>query len=241
MKKKSNNNLIRLNKFISQSGICSRREADKLIQKGLVKINNKIITELGTKVNAKDVIKVNNKEIKPEKNIYILLNKPKDFITTTKDTHGRKIVYDLIKGIKERLFSVGRLDRNTTGLLLFTNDGDLSKKLTHPSHKVKKIYSVTLDKKVIDSDIIKIKNGIKIDGEIVPVDNIEKLNINNELGIEIHIGKNRIVRRIFELLNYKVEKLDRVMFGPLTKKNLPRGKWRTLTKDEIRNLKAFSN
>ena len=241
MKKKSNKNLIRLNKFISQSGICSRREADKLIQKGLVKINNKIITELGTKVNVKDVIKVNNKEIKPEKNIYILLNKPKDFITTTKDTHGRKIVYDLIKGIKERLFTVGRLDRNTTGLLLFTNDGDLSKKLTHPSHKVKKIYSVTLDKKVVDSDIIKIKNGIKIDGEIIPVDNIEKLNINNELGIEIHIGKNRIVRRIFESLNYKVEKLDRVMFGPLTKKNLPRGKWRTLTKDEIRNLKTFSN
>ena len=241
MRKKSNNNFIRLNKFISQSGVCSRREADKLIKKGLVTINNTIISELGTKVNLHDRIKLKGKIIKPQKNIYILLNKPKDFITTNKDTHGRKIVYDLIKGVKERLFSVGRLDRNTTGLLLFTNDGDLSKKLTHPSHKVKKIYSVTLNKELDNSDIIKIEGGLRIDGELIPVNKIKKLNTNNEVGIEIHIGKNRIVRRIFELLNYKVEKLDRVMFGPLTKKNLPRGKWRNLTQTEINNLKAFTN
>ena len=239
MRKKSEPSEVRINKFISQSGICSRREADNLIKKGLVRINGKSCKILGQKIKTYDKVEVNGKEIKPEKKSYILLNKPKDFITTSKDTHGRRTVFELLKGINERVFHVGRLDRKTTGLLLFTNDGDLTKKLTHPSHKVKKVYYVKLDRALEESDLKKIKLGIKIDEELVFVNNINKLDKKGEIGVEIHIGKNRIIRKIFETLNYKVEKLDRVLFGTLTKKNLPRGKWRKLSENEVRSLKSF--
>jgi len=241
MKKKSNSDLIRLNKYISQSGLCSRRYADQLIINGKVKVNSKVCQELGTKVSKDDKVIVNNKLIKREKNIYLLLNKPKDYITTNKDTHNRKIVFDLIKGVNERLFSVGRLDRNTTGLLLLTNDGNIAKKLTHPSHKIKKIYSVELEKNISEREIKQIRKGVTIEGEIIKVDNIKRLEKNNEVGVEIHIGKNRIVRKIFESIEHKISKLDRVLFGPFTKKDLPRGKWRKLSDQEIRNLKIFTN
>lgn len=241
MKKKSNPELIRLNKYISQSGLCSRRAADELIKKGKVQVNNKVCDQVGTKINKNDKVIVNKKLIKPEKNIYVLLNKPKDYISTNKDTHNRRVVFDLIKGINERLFSVGRLDRKTTGLLLLTNDGDIAKKLTHPSYKIKKIYSVTLEKKISNDEISQIKNGLVIEDEYIKVDNIERLEKDYEVGIEIHMGKNRIVRKIFESLNHRVSKLDRVLFGPFTKKDLPRGKWRILNQNEIRNLKLFTN
>ena len=241
MKKKSNPELIRLNKYISQSGLCSRRAADELIKKGKVQVNNKVCDQVGTKINKNDKVIVNKKLIKPEKNIYVLLNKPKDYISTNKDTHNRRVVFDLIKGINERLFSVGRLDRKTTGLLLLTNDGDIAKKLTHPSYKIKKIYSVTLEKKISNDEISQIKNGLFIEDEYIKVDNIERLEKDYEIGIEIHMGKNRIVRKIFESLNHRVSKLDRVLFGPFTKKDLPRGKWRILNQNEIRNLKLFTN
>ena len=241
MKKKSNPELIRLNKYISQSGLCSRRAADELITKGKVQVNNKLCDQVGTKINKNDKVIVNKKLIKPEKNIYVLLNKPKDYISTNKDTHNRRVVFDLIKGINERLFSVGRLDRKTTGLLLLTNDGDIAKKLTHPSYKIKKIYSVTLEKKISNDEISQIKNGLVIEDEYIKVDNVERLEKDYEVGIEIHMGKNRIVRKIFESLNHRVSKLDRVLFGPFTKKDLPRGKWRILNQNEIRNLKLFTN
>ena len=241
MKKKSNPELIRLNKYISQSGLCSRRAADELIKKGKVQVNNKLCDQVGTKINKNDKVIVNKKLIKPEKNIYVLLNKPKDYISTNKDTHNRRVVFDLIKGINERLFSVGRLDRKTTGLLLLTNDGDIAKKLTHPSYKIKKIYSVTLEKKISNDEISQIKNGLFIEDEYIKVDNIERLEKDYEVGIEIHMGKNRIVRKLFESLNHRVSKLDRVLFGPFTKKDLPRGKWRILNQNEIRNLKLFTN
>ena len=239
MKKKSNSDLIRLNKYISQSGLCSRRSADQLIINGKVKVNSKVCQELGTKVSKDDKVIVDNKLIKPEKNIYLLLNKPKDYITTNKDTHNRKIVFDLIKGVNERLFSVGRLDRKTTGLLLLTNDGNIAKKLTHPSHKIKKIYSVELEKNISEREIKQIRKGVIIEGELIKVDSIKRLEKNNEVGVEIHIGKNRIVRKIFESIEHKISKLDRVLFGPFTKKDLPRGKWRKLNEQEIRNLKIF--
>ena len=241
MKKKSNPELIRLNKYISQSGLCSRRAADELIKKGKVQVNNKVCDQVGTKINKNDKVIVNKKLIKPEKNIYVLLNKPKDYISTNKDTHNRRVVFDLIKGINERLFSVGRLDRKTTGLLLLTNDGDIAKKLTHPSYKIKKIYSVTLEKKISNDEISQIKNGLFVEDEYIKVDNVERLEKDYEVGIEIHMGKNRIVRKLFESLNHRVSKLDRVLFGPFTKKDLPRGKWRILNQNEIRNLKLFTN
>ena len=241
MKKKSSPELIRLNKYISQSGLCSRRAADELIKKGKVQVNNKVCDQVGTKINKNDKVIVNKKLIKPEKNIYVLLNKPKDYISTNKDTHNRRVVFDLIKGINKRLFSVGRLDRKTTGVLLLTNDGDIAKKLTHPSYKIKKIYSVTLEKKISNDEISQIKNGLFIEDEYIKVDNIERLEKDYEVGIEIHMGKNRIIRKIFESLNHRVSKLDRVLFGPFTKKDLPRGKWRILNQNEIRNLKLFTN
>ena len=241
MKKKSNPELIRLNKYISQSGLCSRRAADELIKKGKVQVNNKVCDQVGTKINKNDKVIVNKKLIKPEKNIYVLLNKPKDYISTNKDTHNRRVVFDLIKGINKRLFSVGRLDRKTTALLLLTNDGDIAKKLTHPSYKIKKIYSVTLEKKISNDEISQIKNGLFVEDEYIKVDNVERLEKDYEVGIEIHMGKNRIVRKIFESLNHRVSKLDRVLFGPFTKKDLPRGKWRILNQNEIRNLKLFTN
>jgi len=239
MKKKSESSEIRINKFISQSGICSRREADNLIKKGLVSINGKKCITLGQKIKVSDKVFIDKKEVKREKKIYILLNKPKDYITTNKDTHGRRTVFELLKGVNERVFHVGRLDRKTTGLILFTNDGDLTKKLTHPSHKVKKVYYVKLDRALEESDLKKIKLGIKIDEESVKVNKISRLDKKDEVGVEIHIGKNRIIRKIFESLNYNVDKLDRVLFGTLTKKNLPRGKWRKLSENEIRILKSF--
>ena len=239
MREKPKPTEVRINKFISQSGICSRREADKLIKKGFVHVNGEKCLTLGAKIKIDDKVEVNGKIVNPERKVYILLNKPKDFITTKNDTHNRKTVFDLLKGVDKRVFHVGRLDRNTTGLLLFTNDGDLSKKLTHPSYKVKKIYYVTLDKAINYTDIKKIRNGIKIENEIIKVDNISTLDKKNEVGIEIHIGKNRIVRKIFEKIGFKVVKLDRIMFGMLTKQNLPRGKWRKLTESEIRILKSF--
>ena len=241
MKKKSSPELIRLNKYISQSGLCSRRAADELIKKGKVQVNNKLCDQVGTKINKDDKVIVNKKLIKPEKNIYVLLNKPKDYISTNKDTHNRRVVFDLVKGINKRLFSVGRLDRQTTGLLLLTNDGDVAKKLTHPSHKIKKIYCVTLEKKISNDEISQINNGLFVEDELIKVDNIERLEKENEVGIEIHMGKNRIIRKIFESLNHRVSKLDRVLFGPFTKKDLPRGKWRVLNQNEIRNLKSFTN
>ena len=206
-----------------------------------MQVNNKVCDQVGTIINKNDKVIVNKKLIKPEKNIYVLLNKPKDYISTNKDTHNRRVVFDLIKGINERLFSVGRLDRKTTGLLLLTNDGDIAKKLTHPSYKIKKIYSVTLEKKISNDEISQIKNGLFVEDEYIKVDNVERLEKDYEVGIEIHMGKNRIVRKIFESLNHRVSKLDRVLFGPFTKKDLPRGKWRILNQNEIRNLKLFTN
>ncbi len=240
--KHKENKLIRINKFISNSGICSRREADKLILAGRVYLNNEKIKKLGIKLSKNDIVQVDGKIIKEEKKEYLLLNKPKDFITTTKDTKKRKIVQDLIKGAtNKRLYPVGRLDRNTTGLLLFTNDGELSKKLTHPSFKIKKIYQVELNKSLKVKDLNSIKNGIYLEEEKIEVDNIVILdNTKKNIGIEIHIGKNRIVRRIFEYFKYNIKKLDRVMIGPLTKKNLKRGKWRFLNSLEVRLLKQIS-
>jgi|TARA_B110000263_G_scaffold244628_1_gene252920 23S rRNA pseudouridine2605 synthase len=240
MNKNFNDLTIRLNKFIAKSGLCSRREADTFINNGRVSVNDVVIKKMGTLVNKNDLVKVDNKRIFPEKKIYILLNKPKDFITTNKDTHNRKIVINLIKGVKERIFPVGRLDRNTTGLLLLTNDGELEKKLIHPSHKIKKIYSIELDKPITKHDLNKIIEGIKIDNEKINFDKVNLINNKKELGVEIHIGKNRIIRKIFESLNYKVVKLDRVMFGPLTKKDLPRGKWKFLDQKELRLIKNFT-
>jgi len=240
MNKNSDGKIIRLNKFIAQSGLCSRREADNLILKGQVSVNGKTIKKMGIIIKKIDKVKVDNKNISPEKKIYILLNKPKDYITTNKDTHNRKIVIDLIKNVKERIFSIGRLDRKTTGLLLLTNDGELSKKLTHPSHKIKKIYSLQINKPITKNDFNKLKEGIEIDNEKIHINKINILNNRKELGIEIHMGKNRIIRKLFESLDYKIIKLDRVMFGPLTKKNLPRGKWKFLDQKELRLLKNFT-
>ena len=238
----NNSKLIRINKYISNSGICSRREADKLILKGKVYINNKKIKTLGIKISNQDVVKIDGKVISIEKKKYLLLNKPKNFITTLDDPENRKTVKDLIKGAtKKRLFPVGRLDRNTTGLLIFTNDGDLSKKLTHPSYKIKKIYHITIDKPIELNDYKTIQNGFQLDGDEIKVDRIAIIDEDKKnIGLEIHIGKNRIVRRIFEHFNYDVKKLDRVMIGPITKKNLKRGDWRFLKDSEIRLLKNFS-
>ena len=240
MNKNSDGETIRLNKFIAQSGLCSRREADNLILKKQVTVNGKTIRKMGIIIKKTDKVKVDNKNISPEKKIYILLNKPKDYITTNKDTHNRKIVIDLIKNVKERIFSIGRLDRKTTGLLLLTNDGELSKKLTHPSHKIKKIYSLQINKPITKNDFNKLKEGIIIDNKKIHINKINTLNNRKELGIEIHMGKNRIIRKLFESLDYKIIKLDRVMFGPLTKRNLPRGKWKFLDQKELRLLKNFT-
>ena len=240
MNKNSDGKIIRLNKFIAQSGLCSRREADNLILKGQVSVNGKTIKKMGIIIKKTDKVKVDNKNISPEKKIYILLNKPKDYITTNKDTHNRKIVIDLIKNVKERIFPIGRLDRKTTGLLLLTNDGELSKKLMHPSHKIKKIYSLQINKPITKNDFNKLKEGIVIDNEKIHINKINILNNRKELGIEIHMAKNRIIRKLFESLDYKIIKLDRVMFGPLTKRNLPRGKWKFLDQKELRLLKNFT-
>ncbi len=226
---------IRLNKYISQSGLCSRREADTLIAKGKVSVNGKPVLEVGTKVLPKDKVQVSGKTIKPERKAYVLLNKPKDFITTMTDPEGRKTVMDLIKTASDqRIYPVGRLDRNTTGLLLFTNDGELAEKLTHPSYMIKKIYQVDLDKPLTKEHFKQIQEGLTLEDGPVKVDEIAILDKERQiLGVEIHLGRNRIVRRIFEHLGYDVKRLDRVMYGPLTKKDLPRGKWRLLDEKEI--------
>ena len=234
---------IRLNKYIANAGICARREADRYIAAGNVEVNGKPMTELGYRVQPTDVAKFDGKNISAEKKEYILLNKPKGFITTTQDEKGRKTVMDLVAGAAQgNIKPVGRLDRLTTGLLLLTNDGDLMKKLTHPSHGVRKIYHVILDKKLALADFHKIQEGLTLEDGFIQVDDINFVDgaPHNEIGVKIHSGRNRIVRRIFESLGYVVEKLDRVAFAGLTKKDLPRGHWRTLTAQEIINLKNLS-
>lgn len=232
----------RLNKYIAHSGVCSRREADVHIGLGVVKVNNRVVIELGYQVQQGDIVHFDGKLITPEKKSYVLLNKPKGFITTTKDEHGRKTVMDLVaKSTNSRIVPVGRLDRPTTGLLLFTNDGDLAKKLTHPSSKVKKLYHVLLTKSLKPHDLAQIRRGLTLDDGPVKVDEVSYVQgaSKREIGLEIHSGKNRIVRRIFEHLGYEIVSLDRVVFAGLTKKDLPRGTWRHLTKQEINFLKML--
>lgn len=235
--------LTRLNKFIANAGVCSRREADKLIESGLVQVNGKVVTSLGTKVSAGDEVKYENRILQSEKKYYVLLNKPKGYLTTTDDPFDRKTVMNLIKSAcRERIYPVGRLDKETTGLLLFTNDGELAKKLTHPSHMVRKVYHVVLYKPLTKTDLIKIANGLTLEDGPVKVDKIAYVSetlSKNEIGIELHSGKNRIIRRIFESLDYRVAKLDRVSFASLTKKDVPRGKWRLLTDKEVGYLKMI--
>ena len=232
---------IRLNRYIANAGICSRREADSLISTGQISLNGTIVTELGTKVQPGDKVKFKNQLITPEKPVYVLLNKPKDFITTMDDPENRKTVMQLVDNAgPERIYPVGRLDRNTTGLLLFTNDGDLAKKLSHPSGNVKKIYQVDLNRPIEQQDFEAIRTGVELEDGLAQVDDLEVVSPDNQsLGIEIHIGRNRIVRRIFEHLGYDVVRLDRVMFAGLTKRDLPRGKWRHLTYREINQLKRL--
>lgn len=238
--KENESSEIRLNKFIADAGICSRRNADMYISSGNVEVNGVVMTTLGYRVQPTDVVKFDGKLISSEKKEYILLNKPKGFITTTSDEKGRKTVMDLVaNATNARILPVGRLDRPTTGLLLLTNDGDLAKKLTHPTHGVRKIYHVVLDKKLDYKDFVKIEEGIELEDGFIQVDEISYVNDKpkNEIGVRIHSGRNRIVRRIFEHLGYNIEKLDRVVFAGLTKKDLPRGHWRRLTQQEIINLK----
>lgn len=234
---------MRLNKYIAKSGICSRREADKLIGTGVITINGKIVTEMGHKVHRNDRVVMDGQLLTAEKLHYILLNKPKGFITTTDDPQERRTVMGLVeKATDDRIYPVGRLDMKTTGLLLFTNDGDLAKKLTHPKHRVRKVYQVGLDKPLIKSDMQKIVDGLTLeDGEIIvdKVAYVEGQDNKKEIGIQIHSGRNRIVRRIFEHLGYEVVRLDRVVFAGLTKKDLPRGKWRWLTPKEVDFLKMI--
>ncbi len=236
---KSDEDQIRLNKYIANAGLCSRREADGLIETGQITINGKVVNELGYKVNPGDVVKYGNRVLNPEKMVYILVNKPKDYITTTDDPEGRHTVMELIAGAcKERVYPVGRLDRNTTGLLLLTNDGELAEKLMHPSNEIQKIYQVELDKPVTTEDFEKIREGLVLeDGPIKPDDVAIVTPDAMVVGIEIHSGRNRIVRRIFESLGYEVLKLDRTVYGGLNKKELPRGKWRFLNEREVVKLK----
>ncbi len=231
---------VRLNKFIANSGICSRREADNFIQAGVVTVNGEVVTELGTKVNINtDDIRFNGERLRGEAKVYIIMNKPKGYVTTASDPHADKTVMDLIKGCPARVFPVGRLDKNTTGVLMFTNDGEMAEKLTHPSYQKKKIYQVSLSNKLTEEDFNKIMSGISLtDGEI-KADELEYIDPDDhrKIGIEIHSGKNRIVRRIFESLGYEVKALDRVYFAGLTKKGIKRGGWRYLTEGEINILR----
>ncbi|MFY0651564.1 MAG: rRNA pseudouridine synthase [Cyclobacteriaceae bacterium] len=233
---------IRLNKYIANAGICSRRDADELIKEGRVKVNGKVMSEMGYKVTKSDKVSFDNKPLRREKPVYILLNKPKGFITTMEDTHNRRTVMELVENAcQERIYPVGRLDRNTTGLLLFTNDGSLAEKLTHPSYQIKKIYQVELNKAITKHDFEKLNEVIELEDGPVKIDKSALLSADKKsVGLEIHIGKNRVVRRIFEHLGYEVERLDRTMYGPLTKKDLPRGKWRALNKKELVVLKNLS-
>jgi|TARA_B110000037_G_scaffold57733_1_gene70420 23S rRNA pseudouridine2605 synthase len=233
---------IRLNKYIANSGVCSRREADTYIEHGSVEVNGNLVTEMGYKVQPDDLVRFDGTSITPEQKKYILLNKPKNYITTMDDDRGRKTVMDLVSNAsKERIYPVGRLDRNTTGLLLFTNDGELAKKLTHPKHDVRKLYHASLDKKLELKDLEKLRGEVIIEGKKVFIDAVSYVEgqPKSEVGIEIHSGRNRIVRKIFEHLGYKVSKLDRVIFAELTKRNLPRGRWRELTNQEVSNLQML--
>ncbi len=238
--KKEDDGLMRLNKYIANAGICSRREADVLIQTGSVSVNGTMITELGYRIKPTDMVSYGGQTIKREKLVYIVINKPKNFITTSDDPYDRETVLSLIKdACKERVYPVGRLDRNTTGVLIITNDGEMTKKLTHPRYEKKKIYHVVLDKTVTGVDIKQIKEGLELEDGLIQVDEVSYVSgaDKKEVGIELHSGKNRIVRRIFEHLGYDVKKLDRVSFAGLTKKDLPRGRWRFLTQQEIDFLK----
>ncbi|MDH6253737.1 23S rRNA pseudouridine2605 synthase [Chryseobacterium sp. H1D6B] len=233
---------IRLNKYIANSGICSRREADELITQGLVEVNGVVVNEMGYQVQKTDKVVFDGQSITPEKPVYVLLNKPKGYISTTKDDKARKTVMDLVANASPyRVFPVGRLDRSTTGVILLTNDGHMTKKLTHPSFDAKKIYHVTLDKKLTNEDMKLILEGIRLDEGVAIVDQISFIEgkPKNEVGIEIHIGWNRVIRRIFQRLGYEVEALDRVMFAGLTKKNIKRGHWRILTDLEVNTLKML--
>ena len=235
--------MIRLNKYLADAGVCSRREADKLIEAGTVEVNGKVVTELGTKVSHDDKVVYGGQALRREKLRYLVLNKPKDFITTTDDPYERKTVMGLVdKACTERIYPVGRLDRGTTGVLLFTNDGDIAKKLTHPKHGIRKIYHVVLNKAVTKADFESIASGIELDDGPIRVDKIswvEEGKTRKEIGLELHSGRNRIVRRIFESLGYKVIRLDRVVFAGITKKDTPRGKWRMLSETEVNMLKRL--
>ena len=235
-----NDGETRLNKFIAHAGICSRREADELIKAGLVSVNDQVVTEMGVKVNPGDIVKYNGERLRSERKVYILLNKPRDFVTTADDPEGRKTVMDLVRNAcPERVYPVGRLDRNTTGILLLTNDGALATRLTHPKFNVKKIYHVFLENDLKEEDLAKLAEGITLDDGFIKPDAVHYANPEkrNELGMEIHSGKNRIVRRMLEHLGYKVIRLDRVVFAGLNKKNLPRGRYRFLNEREINMLK----
>ena len=231
---------IRLNKFLSNAGICSRREADEFIQAGVVKVNGEVASELGVKIKLTDEVMFHDQPVNIERKVYVLLNKPKDCVTTSDDPQERLTVMDLVKNAcRERIYPVGRLDRNTTGVLLLTNDGDLASKLSHPKYEKRKIYQATLDKDLTEEDMQKVAKGIVLDDEKIAVDEISFVSLDqkNVIGIEIHSGQNRVVRRIFEQVGYKVYKLDRVYFAGLTKKNLPRGRWRYLSDKEVSLLK----
>ena len=231
---------LRLNKFLANAGVCSRREADEFIQAGVVTVNGEVVTELGTKILRTDEVKFHDTPVSLEKKVYVLLNKPKDYVTTSDDPQQRKTVMDLVKDVcPERIYPVGRLDRNTTGVLLLTNDGDLASKLTHPKFLKKKVYHVHLDKNLTSHDMEQIREGITLEDGEIKADAVEYADERDkaQVGIEIHSGKNRIVRRIFESLGYRVTKLDRVQFAGLTKKNLRRGDWRFLTEKEVDMLR----
>jgi len=239
----SDSDLVRLNKVIANSGVCSRREADKLIEAGLIKVNGKVIVEMGHKVSPSDQVKYQSKVLTGERKVFVLMNKPKDHITTVTDTHDRKTVMHIVERIcKERVYPVGRLDRNTTGLLLFTNDGELAKRLTHPRYGVKKIYHAQLDKGLLAKDIQAIRKGIRLDDGRAEVDVIEYVGDGKNkrfVGLELHSGKNRIIRRIFEHLGYKVMQLDRIGYAGLSKKDIPRGHCRYLNQKEVGMLKML--
>lgn len=231
---------IRLNRFIANSGLCSRRDADEHIRNRLITVNGNVTTDLGTKVTYADDVRFKNKKLTAEKKVYILMNKPKDYVTTVEDPHAEHTVLELLgNDFKERVYPVGRLDKATTGVLLLTNDGDLAGKLTHPKYKRKKVYHVFLDKSVNKTDLFKLTEGIEIDDIMVIADAVSYADTEDksQIGIELHSGQNRVVRRMFESLGYKVKKLDRVYFAGLTKKNVQRGKWRFLTEKEVSMLK----
>lgn len=235
----------RLNKYVANAGVCSRRKADELIQNGEVKVNGEVIVQMGYKVKDGDKVEYNGQNLEPESKTYVLLNKPKNFITTTDDERGRKTVMDLVAKASKgnRIYPVGRLDRMTTGLLLLTNDGALAQKLAHPSGEIRKVYEVTLDKPLTEAHFEKVKNSqVELEEGMVLVDSVAFPNAENRqiVGLEIHIGWNRVVRRTFETLGYEIKRLDRVMYAGLTKKDLPRGKWRYLKEDELRRLKYFT-